>query len=156
MLAALTAAAQATNPARLKIRGVGLDSTYAQVVRALGKPIKESRPEKEECIGGREKTVQYPGLEIYFMDGDSPGGKTFEVKSFDVTSGAWSVSGIKIGDAEATVKTRLGRRFTIDNDPATGETTWHYDMGDRAGPGTTHIHFKNGKVVRIGTGFQVC
>jgi hypothetical protein len=37
--------AQTVNPAKLKINGtIGLDSTYTQVVKALGKPFKETRP----------------------------------------------------------------------------------------------------------------
>src|SRR4051812_22246333 len=67
-LAVLYAGAQTTvDPARLKINGVGLNSTYAQVLSALGKPKSESKATHEECVGGREKTVMYPGLEVYFM-----------------------------------------------------------------------------------------
>src|ERR1041385_1014846 len=86
-IASGSAFAQAVNPAKLKINGViGLDSTYAVVVKALGKPAKETKPQSEECTGGHEKTVKYPGLEFYFMDGATPGKKAYAVMTFDVSS----------------------------------------------------------------------
>src|SRR4051794_24275823 len=85
--------AQTVNPAKLKINSIiGLDSTYAQVVKAFGKPVKETKPQAEECTGGHEKTVKYAGLEFYFMDGPSKGGRTYEVMTFDVTSSKYTVS----------------------------------------------------------------
>lgn len=144
------------HPAKLTINGVGLGSTYAQVLRALGKPVKDARPTREECIGAREKPVEYRGLSIHFMDGDSRDGKTFEVKSFEVTAGRWEVSGVKIGDGEAVVRRRFGRKYNVDNNPETGERSWSYDMGDAHGPGTTIVTFKNGKVVSIASAYIVC
>lgn len=144
------------HPVKLKIKGVGLDATYAQVVRVLGKPVRDDRPTPEECIGAREKSVEYRGLSIYFMDGDSRDGKTFEVKSFEVTAGRWVVSGVKIGDTQAVVRQRYGRRYTVDKHPETGELTWLYDISDTDGPGTTMVSFKDGKVVSISSGYQVC
>jgi hypothetical protein len=148
---------QTVNPAKLKINGIiGLDSTYAQMLKAFGKPSKETKPVSEECTGGHEKTVNYAGLEFYFMDGPSRGGKTFLVMSFDVSSPKFTVSGVKIGDSEATVRSRFGRRFTVDTDKATGEKTWHYEIGERDGPGWTTVTFKNGKVISIGSAYTVC
>jgi hypothetical protein len=90
------------------------------------------------------------------MDGDSPGGKTFMVMSFDVSSTKWTVSGLKIGDSEAAVRSKFGRRYTADTDAATGEKIWHYEIGERDGPGWTTVTFKNGKVVNIGSAYTVC
>jgi hypothetical protein len=149
--------AQTVNPAKVKINGViGLDSTYAQVVKAFGKPVKETKPQKEECTGGHEKTVKYAGLEFYFMDGPSKGGKTFEVMTFDVTSSKYTVSGVKVGDSEAAVRRRFGRPKSVDTDPNTGEKVWHYEIGERDGPGWTTVTFKNGKVVSLGSAYTVC
>lgn len=157
VFAAASIFAQTVNPAKLKINGViGLDSTYAQVVKAFGKPTKETKPGAEECTGGHEKTVKYAGLEFYFMDGPSSNHKTYMVMSFDVSSPKWTVSGVKLGDSEATVRSKFGRRFTADTDKATGETTWHYEIGERDGPGWTTVTFKNGKVVSIGSAYAVC
>ena len=148
--------AQAIYPAKVKFKGIGLDSTYGQVVKALGKPDIEDAAKKEECIGGLEKSIKYPGISFYMMDGDSKDKKTFEVKAFELTAPGYIVSGIKIGDTPATVKKIYGRKYTTDKDPKTGETIWLYVMNDRDGPGSTRVVFKNGKVSTIASDFQVC
>lgn len=153
---ASAASSQTSNPARLKLRGVGLDSSYAQVVKTLGKPSKETAPTAEECIGGQEKDLEYDGISFRMMNGDSKGGKTFEVKSFEVTGSQYVVSGVRIGDAQTLVRKIFGRRFSTDKDPQTGETIWHYAMSDREGPGTTTFKFKNGKITYIASDYLVC
>jgi hypothetical protein len=156
-VAAASASAQALNPARLKINGaVGLDSTYAQIVKSLGKPVKETKAVHEECAGGREKTVKYAGLDLGLMDAASKDGKTFELVSFEVTSAKYTVSGLKVGDTEATVQAKLGKKFTIDKNTAKGETSWTYEMNDNDGPGETTITFKNGKVTNISSSLMMC
>jgi hypothetical protein len=109
----------------------------------------------EECTGGHEKSVEYAGLTFYFMDGSSRSRKVFEVMSFDVSSSKFTVSGVKVGDSEAVVKRIFGRRFTVDTDAAKGEKTWHYEIGEKEGPGWTTVTFKNGKVVNIGSAYMV-
>jgi len=149
---------QTVNPAKLKINGViGLDSTYAQAIKLLGKPRKETKPVTSECTGDREKSVDYDGLSFYFADGPGPSKRTFRVMSFDITSPKYTASGVKLGDTEAVVKGKFGKRFTVDADTATGEKTWRYEISERnGGPGGTTVTFKNGKVVSIGTGFMLC
>lgn len=156
VLFAASAYSQTVNPAKIKFKGIGLDSTYAQVVKALGKPESEEPAKEEGCIGGREKSIKYPGISFYMMDGDSKDQKTFEVKAFELTAPGILVSGIKIGDTPATVQRRFGRKYTVDNDREAGQITWLYAMNDRDGPGTTRVVFKNGKVFMIASDFLVC
>ena len=156
VLTCLPAFGQAVNPAKLRFKGIGLDSTYAQVVKALGKPDSEDAPKKEECIGGHEKSVKYPGISFYFMDGDSKGGRTYEVKAFELTAPGYLVSGVKIGDTPAVVKQKYGRKYSVDTEREPGEITWTYAMNDRDGPGTTTVVFKNGKVMKIASDYLVC
>ena len=154
---AAAASAQTVNPAKLKIRGiVGLDSTYSQVLKALGKPIKDGKPTAEECAGGREKSVEYGGLSLSFMDATSKNKKTFQVTSFEVTSGDWAVSGVKVGDTATTVRAKFGRNYKVETDQETGATSWNYDMGEAVGPGGTRVVFKGGKVVSISSSYTVC
>ena len=148
--------AQTVNTARIKVKGVGLDSTYAQIVKALGNPQSEEAPKEEGCIGAFEKNVEYPGISFYMMDGDSKGGKTFEVKAFELTAPGYLVSGIKIGDTPATVRKKYGRKYTVDTTRESGMITWLYEMADRYGPGTTVVVFKNRKVMKISSSYQVC
>ncbi len=150
------AAAQTVNPAKLKFRGIGLNSTYAQVLAALGKPENEDAAKNEECIGGHEKSIKYPGISFYMMDGDSKDKKTFEVKGFELTARGYLVSGVKIGDSPAVVRKKYGRKYSVDTERGSGEITWLYDMSERDGPGTTRVVFKNGKVSMIASGLLVC
>ena len=137
-------------PGRLRFNGVGLGSTYGQVTKALGKPSRETKPVREECVGGREKTVAYDGASLAFMD---EGRKTFKLMSFEVTSPKYAVSGIKVGDSPLTVRRVLGTKFTSDANAAEG-TMWTYEMpGDT---GSTTITFRKGKVVSIGSSYLVC
>lgn len=147
---------QTFNPAKIKFKGLGLDSTYSQVVKVLGNPESEEPAKEEGCIGGKEKSVKYPGLSFYFMDGDSKDKKTYEVKAFELTAPDILVSGIKIGDTPAVVKRRFGSKYSADNDREAGQITWLYAMNDREGPGTTRVVFKNGKVSMIASDFLVC
>lgn len=149
---------QTVNPAKIKISGaVGLDSTYAQVIKLLGKPKKETKPQKEECTGGHEKTVDYDGLSFYFMDGADLHKKAYVVMSFDLTSTRLAVSGVKVGDTEVAVRQHYGKPKSIDADKTTGETTWTYEISERqGGPGQTSVTFKKGKVTAIGSSYQVC
>jgi hypothetical protein len=150
-----SAGGQTTNPAKLKVNGVGLDSTYSQVVKALGKPISNGKPTKEECIGGREKSVKFDGATFYLMDGDSVNRKTFEVKSFDITSSKYSVSGIKVGDTELSVRRHLGTKFE-KQDAESGANVWSYEFEDQNNPGFTTIYISKGKVTKITSGYMVC
>jgi hypothetical protein len=156
LILAATVAAQTTNPAKLKINGIGLYSTLAQVKKALGKPTLDGKPQEEGCIGAREKYVEYDGVKFYLMDGDSKDRKTFEVKSFSVTSPKYVVSGIKVGDTEHNVRRRLGTKFTKSDDPETGADVWSYEFPETEDPGFTTIYITRGKVTKIGSGHQVC
>jgi len=156
LMLVLTAAAfsQTADPGKLRINGLGLNSTYAQVVKTLGKPVRDGKATHEECIGGHEKTVDYDGLKFYMMDGDSRNKKTFEIKSLSVTSSQWLVSGVRVGDTQAVIKAKLGAGYRVEHRTDAGGLVWHYSFD--GGLGTTTIIFKNGKVTEISTAFQVC
>lgn len=156
LILAATINAQTTNPAKLKINGVGLYSTLAQVKKALGKPVKDGKPQEEGCIGAREKEVSYDGAWFYLMDGDSKDRKTFEVKSFSVTSPKYIVSGIKVGDSELTVRRRLGTKFEKKQDEETGADVWSYEFPESEDPGFTTVYIVRGKVTKIASAHQVC
>ncbi|MDI1242591.1 MAG: hypothetical protein PSX80_11795 [bacterium] len=156
LILAAAISAQTTDPAKLRINGIGLDSTFAQVTKALGKPMKDGKATREECIGGREKAVDFDGASFYFMDGDSKNRKTFEVKGFTVTSSKYSVSGIKVGDTELNVRRRLGTKFTKSDDLETGADIWTYDFPESGDPGSTSVYISRGKVIKITSAHQVC
>ena len=139
------------DPGKLRFNGVGLGSTYGQVVKALGKPSRATGPKREECTGGRERDLYYNGASVYFMD---EGTKTFKAVGFEVKSPKYVVSGIRVGDTQLTVRRVLGSKFTVDMDQPSGSTIWTYAMGGETGSAT--ITFKNGKVVSIASAYMMC
>jgi hypothetical protein len=157
VLTASGVSAQRVDPANIKVNNlVGLNSTYAQVVKAFGKPRRETRPVKEECAGGHEKTVSYAGLSFYFMDAADPSKTAYLVMSFDVTSPRFSVSGAKVGDSEASIRSRFGKPTSVETNRSAGQTTWTYEIGEKQGPGQTTVTFKRGRVTVIGSAFLAC
>lgn len=146
---------QRTNVAKLRFSGIGLDSSYSQVIKVLGKPVKDPKPTREECVGGREKLVEYRGAAIHFMDGDSRDRKTFEVQSFEITSARYVVSGIKVGDPESVVRQRLGTRSQKEKGE-NGMDVWSYEFTDPGSPGFTTVYFSRGRVVKISSAYMVC
>ena len=139
------------DPGKLRLNGVGLGSTYGQVKKALGKPSKESKPKREECTGGKERNVYYDGAALFFMD---EGKKTFDVVAFEVTSPQYSVSGIKVGDTQLTVRRVLGSKFSSETNQQEGTTAWTYEMDGETGSAT--VTFKKGKVVKIESAYLMC
>jgi hypothetical protein len=147
-------AQQKADPAKMSFNGLKVGSTYAQVVKALGKPKVDGPATDEGCIGAQEKMVEYDGVKFYMMNGDSKDGKTFEVKIFTVTSSKYTVSGIRVGDDENAVRIKLGRKYVEAEDPdVEGNTAWSYEFD---APGFTTISFAKGKVVSISSMWLIC
>ena len=139
------------DPGKLKFNGVGLGSTYGQVKKALGKPSRETKPKREECTGGQERNVYYDGASLFFMD---QGSKNFDLVGFEVTSPKYSISGIKVGDTQLTVRRILGSKFRAETDRPAGTTVWTYEMDGETG--STTVTFKKGKVVKIESAYLMC
>src|SRR5215203_975839 len=97
-LFAATAYSQVSLSQGPKINGLGLGSNRAEVVRKLGKPVSETKRKADECVGGTEMTLRYPGLKFVLWD-DSDNPKKFTVGQFEVTSAKWDVSGARVGQA---------------------------------------------------------
>lgn len=150
----LAAGQKKADPANMSFKGLKVGSTYAQVVKALGKPKSDGPATDEGCIGAQEKWVKYDGAEFYMMNGDSEDRKTFEVKMFIVTSNKYTVSGIRVGDDENAVRIKLGRGYVqSDDDDTEGAKVWSYEFD---APGFTTVKFLNGKVISIGSMWLIC
>lgn len=146
--------AQKADPAKMSFKGLKVGSTYAQVVKALGTPKSDGPATDEGCIGAQEKWVKYEGVEFYMMNGDSKDRKTFEVKMFIVSSNKYTVSGIRVGDDENSVRIKLGRGYVeSDDDDIEGAKVWSYEFD---APGFTTVKFVNGKVISIGSMWLIC
>ena len=154
LLFALTAHAQQRPASTLvKINGVGLGASYAEVIKKIGKPSKDVTGEGDECVGGKLRTLTYPGLVFEFhQENDNP--KKFYVGNFEVTSARWDVSGVKVGTASSVIKRKFGSPAINDGDRP-GEKTWIYSLTEEDGPGHLNFDVRKGLVVRIST-FYIC
>jgi hypothetical protein len=131
-----------------KVNGIGLSSTYKQVIAKFGKPTSDRVDKVNECIGDRTRTLKYPGMTIE-LDEQS---RVFHVFSFEITSAKYDVSGVKIGDDVGVVQTRFGtKKRTVENPGP----RWFYDMTDES-PGSTNFYFRSGKLVKIQTTYMMC
>ncbi len=148
-----TVLSQVSTAEGLKVNGVALGDSYRQVVRKLGKPSSERKRKGDECVGGTEMTLRYPGLELRLWDDvDNP--KNFTVGWFEVKSAKWSVSGTKVGQTIAAVRKLLGKPATVQTE--NGLNVWFYDMDEEKGPGNTSLTFRGGKVISISTMWLMC
>ena len=139
------------DPGKLRFNGVGLGSTYGQAKKALGKPLRETKPKHEDCVGGQERNVYYEGASLSFMD---QGTRKFDLVAFEVTSPKYNISGIKVGDTQLTVRRVLGSKFITEAAQTEGMTMWTYEMDGETG--SASITFKKGKVVKIESGYLMC
>src|SRR5215217_6178401 len=103
-LFALPAAAQISLSEGPAVNGIRLGASYKAVVAKFGKPLREKTNGVDECICDRTRTVNYPAARFEFAESKG----TFYVYGFDVTSPKYDVSGVKVGDASATVQKKFG------------------------------------------------
>ena len=139
----------------LKVNGVALGDTYQQVVRKLGKPSSEKKRKADECVGGVELTLRYPGLELRLWD-DSENPKKFTVGWFEVKSAKWNVSGARVGITSEAVRKLFGARTSEEIDARTRLRRWYYEMDENISPGNTNFSFLGGKVVSIMSLWMMC
>jgi hypothetical protein len=155
LLFALSAHSQARYNAKnglLKINGVGLGASYAEVIKRLGKPTRIVNGDADECVGGKQRTVHYPGLKfVMHEDGEN----NFFVSIFEVTSARWNLSGAKIGMTTAAIKRRFGKADASVVESHNGLPTWYYEFPD-VEPGNTHFTFRKGKLVSISSLYLAC
>lgn len=155
LLFAGTAFSQVSLKAGATVNGVGLGATREEVIRKLGKPVSETKQDAGECVGGTEMTLKYPGLEVKLWD-DADDPKKFTVGFFEVTSGTWTVAGVKLGQTNDQIRGRFGRPNSQATDDETRLPVWYYEMDLKQGPGTTNFEFHAGKVVRIISMWMMC
>jgi hypothetical protein len=150
---ASTAFSQVSLDAGPKVNGIARGATREEIIRKLGKPTREIKKNADECVGGTEMTLRYPGLEFSLWDDSEEPGK-FSVGMFEVTSARWDVSGARVGQSSATVKKLFGTKFTAE--AKRSDTIWYYEMDEEKGPGNTNFTFRNGKLFSILSMWLMC
>ena len=137
----------------LKVNGIGLGTSYATVVKNLGKPLKSKKTRYnniDEICGGipyTELILTYPGVIVeLWSDKDL---RKFDVISIKFTAGSkWAVSGLKIGASPKETTARLGKP-TYNNKSSFG----YINKGNDGG---ATFNFKNGKLTSVEWGSETC
>lgn len=150
---AATAYSQVSMSQGPKVNGLGLGATRQDVVKKFGKPLSQTKRDAGECVGGLEMTLKYPGLKLVLFE-DPDDKRKFTIGEFEVTSEKWDVSGVRVGQADTVVRKTFGTRS--EKQKQSGLPVWIYYMDENISPGSTNIHFRNKKVVKIISLWQMC
>ncbi|HLM02313.1 MAG TPA: hypothetical protein VK400_14775 [Pyrinomonadaceae bacterium] len=142
----LTASAQTID---LKVKGVGIGTTYSTVLGKLGKPLSSRKSGSFPCDQGNPSlTLRYSGLVIELIqDNDN---RYFFVASMKVTSPKWITSGIRTGESIKGVQKRFGQNNKPGKDA--GLENLPYYIKD----GYANFYFRNKKLVKIAWELNVC
>ena len=137
------------------MNNVGWNSTYAAVLKQLGKPLKTKRTTMKagnHCTGDAQTllTLSYKGLEVSLIgDGRGRGMRVYELA---VTDASWLASGVRVGTNIDGVKAEFGKP---DFESKNGEETkFLYNSTEEYTEVT--VEFLNGKVVRIFLSESIC
>jgi hypothetical protein len=150
LLLAVPCFAQTALSAGLKVNGIGLGASYKSVIAKFGKPTKEVTKKGDECVPDRRKLLTYQGLTFELIEDTK---KNFTVISFEVTGAKYDVSGVKLGDTQIAVNRRFGKRSSEET--ISGSKVWYYEMA-ADNPGSSNFYFRNGKISKIQTGYEMC
>lgn len=155
LLLAGTASAQTSLKEGPKVNGLGLGDRREDILRWMGKPASQSKKKADECVGGTELTLRYPGLVFSLWD-DPRDPKKFTVGAFEVTSARWDVSGSKVGQNYAAIRKLFGTRGFEGKEDRTRLPFWSYEMDEEKSPGTTTFVFRGGRLVKVTAMWMMC
>lgn len=148
---------QSATEVDFRVKGVGLGSSHAHVLRQFGKPISSKREkvidEFEAC--GPSYTslrLRYDGA-VLELNGDL-NGRDFQVVDMEITSSKFLIApGLRIGMTEAEARSKLGG-------PPWQETT---DAGFRVlsyvtkgNDGGGRLYFRGGRLVKVQWNYVLC
>lgn len=132
----------------LKIKGIGLDSSYKDVIKKLGKPAKISKAGYDACAEAKNKFIYYLGLEIGFLEGERKG--DFTVYHMEISSAKWKLdTGLTTGSHMSEVKRVMGES-KLDNYEGFERLIYSGDSGGVA------FLFKHEKVSYISWSYVTC
>ena len=139
-----------------RLKGVGLGSSHALVLRRLGRPISSKRekiPDDFGVCGGAYTSLRlrYQGAEIELM-GDLRG-RDFMVISMEVTSSNFLIApGVKIGMTEEETRSKIGA--ALQERTESGVRILNYiTKGNEGGAG---LHFRDGRLIKVDWGYTMC
>src|SRR6185503_12233004 len=142
------------NEVDLRVKRVGLGSSYSQVLRQLGRPISRDRTKVMDETCGPPYTflqLKYNGA-VLELHGDLRG-RTVEVVSMEITSSKFFIMpGIKVGMTEPEALAKLGK-------PAQGM----WELGVRTltyvtkgNDGVAVLFFRDGRLEKVYWKYTLC
>ena len=142
---ALSLAVSAQETIEFDVNGVKIETTEAEVIQKLGKPLSRKKGvSNNECRGGSQVILHYPGL-VFDLDIKDKSG----VAATTVTSPKWSFSGIRIGASISEVEKKFGDGKA---ERKKGLDYLNYIVGD----GFAEFVFQKGNLVKIYWEFNFC
>lgn len=136
----------------LKVNGVGLGTKQQDIIKKLGRPTRIATTKQiDQCVGGNMRTITYPGLKLEL---DNAGTGEYTLHTIEVASGDWDLSGVKLGDTMASVQKRFGTRGRHVEKHGR-EIYWLYEMSEE-NPGSSNFFFRDGKLFKIQSVYQLC
>ena len=140
----------------LRLKGIGLGSSYASVLRRWGRPLSSKREkvvDEYEVCGPPYTSLRlsYEGASIELM-GDLRW-RNFKVVSMEITSGKFLIApGIKVGMTEKEIRSKLGVPFQQRHE--SGVLILNYaTKGNDGGAG---LHFVSGRLIKIDWEYILC
>lgn len=135
-----------------EIKGVGIGTSEAEVIKKLGKPLQIKKSSTDEvCAGEFQKTLRYDGL-VFGISSDDEG-RNYSVISVDVTSSKWmDGSVLKIGTDAKDVEAAFDQPNLKETDK--GQTIFYYSPRRLEGGAT--LFFQNDKLTRISWSLNFC
>lgn len=138
----------------LRVKGVGLGSSYAVLLRQTGRPVSSHREKIHDETCGPAHTsleLKYNGAVLELV-GDLQG-RDFKVVSFEVTSPRLIMSpGIKIGMSQEKAQSKLGTPWQISNE--SGFRILNYVT--KGNDGGVFLYFRNGRLVKVYWRYTLC
>ena len=138
-----------------RVKGVGLGSSYAVVLRQLGRPVSSKREKilDDTCDSPHTSLwLSYKGA-VVELRGDLAG-RNFDVVSMEVTSSSLLITpGIKIGMTEQDVRSKLGGApWRVMNESGFRIL----DYVTKGNDGGARLYFREGRLVKVHWNYTLC
>ena len=148
MLTLQSATAADRKDPSMTIRGVGLGSSPAQIVKVLGKPAVETRLTDESGMGmGQLMELIYDGTKFDLCKPE--GHDDFHTWRLLVTGSEWLVDPeLRVGMTSDDAREVLGKPRNVSKDRGTGRETLHYKFASF--DGWYWVSAAKGTMVQIG------
>ena len=137
-----------TQTVKLDVNGVRFTTSRAEVRKKLGRPSSDKIGGDVPCDGGAaRRTIRYPGLILRLAS--DPGEPEFGVYAVGVTSGRWSVSGVRIGSTKNVVLRKLGKGKALSrHEPS--------QLGYVLDEGYADFYFTKNRLTKVFWQFNFC